>query len=136
MKLISPTKTNHSGFTIVELLITITLIAISVPAIALMIDAIGGVNDRARDLASIHALVERKVETLRSIGFTGLANGTTTFTSELPTSVAEPRSATYTISSLNAGVKLVSVTVTYYDHGKTQSLAYKTYIGELGVGQY
>ncbi len=136
MKCISPIKTNDTGFTIVELLITITLIAISVPAIALMVDSMGGVNDRARDLASIHALVERKVETLRSVGFTGLSDGTTTFTGELPTSVAEPRSATYTISSLNAGVKQVDIAVTYYDHGKTQSLAYTTYIGELGVGQY
>lgn len=129
-------KNTPNGFTIVELLVTITLIAISVPAIALLVDSLGGVNDRARDLASIHALVERKLETLRSIGFTGLSNGTTDFTSELPVSVAEPRSASYVISSVNDGIKQVDVTVSYYDHGKTQNLAYRTYIGELGVGQY
>lgn len=136
-KFISKPKTKAAnGFTIVELLVTISLVAISVPAIAAMVSTIGGVNDRARDLSAIHALVERKIETLRSIGFSGLSDGTVDFASELPQFVAEPRTASYEVSSLNDGVKEVEVTVTYSDYGKTQSLSYKTYIGELGVGQY
>lgn len=124
------------GFTIVELLVTITVIAILVPMIASLMSMIDALNDRARDRAAVNALVENKVESLRSISFVGLTNGTTDFTSELPASIGAPRSATYTISSVSAALKQVDVTVTFNDHGETRTATYKTYIGELGVGQY
>ncbi|HEU5187581.1 MAG TPA: hypothetical protein VFT87_03695, partial [Candidatus Saccharimonadales bacterium] len=107
-----------------------------VPMIAGMMSMIDALNDRARDRAAINALVENKVESLRSISFVGLADGTTDFTNELPASVGAPRSATYTISSANTALKQVDVVVTFSDHGESRTMSYKTYIGELGVGQY
>lgn len=98
-----------------------------------MIDSL---NDRARDRASVNALVENKVEGLRSISFVGLTDGTTDFTSELPASIGAPRSAVYTVSSVSPALKQVDVVVTYNDHGQTRTTTYRTYIGELGVGQY
>lgn len=130
------TSKRPAGFTIVELLVTIALLALAVPALATLINTVSAINDRARDLASIHALVEHKLESLRSISYTGLNNGTTDFTTELPATVATPRNATYTISSHSASVKQIDVSVSYNDHGETRSLTYRTYIGELGVGQY
>lgn len=129
-------KTRQAGFTIVELLITIVVIAILVPMIAGMMSMIDALNDRARDRASINALVENKVEGLRSISFVGLGDGTTDFTNELPDSVGSPRSATYTISSISSALKQVDIAVTFSDHGQSRTMSYKTYIGELGVGQY
>lgn len=126
----------QSGFTLVELVVTIGVFAIIVPALASMLGQLDSVNDRARDLAVIHALVENKVEGLRSISFAGLTNGTTDFTSELPVTVATPRAANYTISSVTSSLKQVDVSITYNDHGATRSLSYRTYVGELGVGQY
>lgn len=131
-----PKQTKQSGFTLVELVVTITVFAIIVPALASMLGQLDGVNDRARDLSVINALVENKVEGLRSISFTGLLNGTTPFTSELPETIATPRSASYTISTVNSALKQVDVTVVYNDHGQTRTISYRTYIGELGVGQY
>lgn len=130
------TSKRPSGFTVVELLVTIGLLALAVPALATLINTVSAINDRSRDLASVHALVENKMESLRSISYTGLTNGTTDFSSELAATIAQPRSATYTISSLNASVKQVDVSVSYNDHGETRNLTYRTYIGELGVGQY
>ncbi len=126
----------QNGFTLVELIITITVFAIIVPALASMLGQLDGVNDRARDLSVVNALVENKVEGLRSVSFSGLTNGTTDFSSELPISVALPRSATYTISAVNSALKQIDVSVVYNDHGQTRTISYRTYIGELGVGQY
>jgi prepilin-type N-terminal cleavage/methylation domain-containing protein len=126
----------QAGFTIVELIVTIVLIGLLVPAITMTITTLNLINDRARDLASVHALAENKVESLRSVSFTGLANGTTTFTNELPASLATPRSATYTISAASPALKQVDVSISYNDHGQNRSISYRTYIGELGVGQY
>lgn len=125
-----------SGFTITELLVTIAVFAILVPVFAGIVGMLDGLNDRARDLANINALVENKVESLRSISFVGISNGTTDFTAELPATISTPRSAQYTISSVTTALKQVDLTVTYNDRGTARTLTYKTYIGELGVGQY
>ena len=129
-------QNRQAGFTITELIVTIVIMAMSVPVIVGLINLLGAINDRARDLATIHALVENKIEGLRSISFTGLSAGTTDFSSELVDTIASPRSASYTISSVNTALKQVDVTVTYNDHGSSKSLHYRTYVGELGVGQY
>jgi prepilin-type N-terminal cleavage/methylation domain-containing protein len=126
----------QSGFTIVELIVTIVILALSVPVMASLVSMLSSLNDRARDMAQIHALTEYKIEALRSIGFSGLTNGTTSFASELPSTIATPRSASYTISSHSTSMKQVDLTVSYNDHGATRSFSYRTYIGELGVGQY
>ncbi len=126
----------EQGFTMVELLVTIIVLSILVPAFVTMITTLDSINDRARDMAAVHALAEYKIEGLRSINFTGLTNGTTNFTNELPATIAVPRSATYTVSSVNAALKQVDIAVSYNDHGSTRNLSYRTYIGELGVGQY
>lgn len=126
----------QTGFTIVELIVSIVLIAASVPVMTGLVNLLGSLNDRSRDMASIHALTEHKSEALRSAGFSSLSNGTTAFTDELPQSVGLPRSATYTISSVSASLKQVDFAVSYNDHGTTRNLTYRTYIGELGVGQY
>lgn len=127
---------NQQGFTITELLITIVVFAILVPVFGGLISTIGSLNDQARDRATIHALVENKVESLRSISFTGLSDGTVDFTNELPESITAPRSATYVVTAVNPALKRIDVVVTYTDKGGPSSLEYRTFVGELGVGQY
>lgn len=126
----------QAGFTIVELIVTIVLIGLLIPAIVMTITALDTINDRARDLSSVHALAENKAESLRSISFTGLANGTVSFTNELPSSLASPRAASYTITSATPALKQVDIHISYNDHGQNRTIDYRTYIGELGVGQY
>lgn len=131
------TKKNELGFTAIELLISISMIGIIVPSIIGLITTINRLNDRANDMNTINSLVENKVESLRSIGFTGLENGTTNFTNELPPGIDSPRSATYTISSPHQpDIKQIDILIDYTDQGRPQSVSYKTYVGELGVGQY
>lgn len=129
-------KHKQAGFTVVELLIAIAVVGILVPTLAGFINTLNQLNDRARDLVIVNSLAENKTEGLRSMGFTSLTDGTTDFTSELPVTLGSPKSATYAISTPNTGIKQVDTTITYTDHGKTRSATYRTYIGELGVGQY
>lgn len=132
------TNSKASGVTIVELIVATTLIAISVPVIAGMIAVMTQLNDRAYDMTVINALAENKVESLRSKGFSGITNGTVDFTAELPATIGTPRSASYTVSdsSLGPSVKNIDINVSYNDYGTTRQTAYRTYLGELGVGQY
>lgn len=132
------TKSKEAGISIVELIIATTLIAICVPAIASMIAALTRLNDRAYDTTVVNALAENKIESLRSKGFAGVTNGTVDFTSELPATIAGPRSASYTISDSVTGtsLKIIDITISYSDFGHTRQFAYKTFLGELGVGQY
>ncbi|MGH7928717.1 MAG: hypothetical protein ACREQV_13085, partial [Candidatus Binatia bacterium] len=63
---------------------TIAVFALLLPAITGIIVTLNTVNDRAREQAIVHSLAETKAEELRSIGFEGISNGTTDFSSELP----------------------------------------------------
>lgn len=136
-------KDKQAGFTIIELLIAIAIVGILVPTLAGFITTLNGLNDRARDLTLVNSIAENKAESLRSQGFTALSNGTFSFSNELPGTLGKPKSANYTVSTINdsggnatAGIKQVDVVITYNDHGKTQTSTYRTFIGELGVGQY
>jgi prepilin-type N-terminal cleavage/methylation domain-containing protein len=129
-------KKAENGFTIIELLIAIAVVAILVPTLIGFVTTLNRFNDRARDMAIVNALVENKVESLRSIGFSGITDGTTSFSSELPTTIGTPRTATYTVTTPNPGIRQVDISVSYDDHGIQQATTYRTYIGELGVGQY
>lgn len=129
-------KNTQDGFTMLELLITIAVVGILVPTLAGLINTLNGLNDRARDLTLVNSLAENKIESLRSKGFTALPDGTTTFTSELPSTLGKPKSATYTTSSPNAGIKQIDMAISYTDHGTVRNMQYRTYVGELGVGQY
>lgn len=124
------------GFTIVELVIAITVFALLVPAIASFLGLLNTLNDRARDTAIVNALAENKVESLRSANFVAITTGSHDFSNELPATISKPRTATYVVSTVTPALKEINVSVTYNDHGTNKTLSYRTYIGELGVGQY
>jgi prepilin-type N-terminal cleavage/methylation domain-containing protein len=126
----------QAGFTIVELLIAIAVMGILVPTLAGLINTMNRLNDRARDLNIVNSLAENKAESLRSMGFSALSDGSTSFATELPVTLGSPKSATYTVSNPHTGIKQVDMTITYTDHNKTETMRYRTYVGELGVGQY
>jgi prepilin-type N-terminal cleavage/methylation domain-containing protein len=128
-------KRTNKGFTIVELMITVVVAGFIIPAVAVAITNLAIVNKVARDQALANMIVQNKVETLRSAGFNSVNNGTTSFVAELPSVMGSPKSASYTVSTPQTGIKLISVSLSYTEYHRTKNLAYKTYISELGVGQ-
>lgn len=118
-----------------ELLISIAVIAIVIPALAAGINNLTVLNNRARDLALANTIGESKAELLRNAGFNSLAPGTYNFTNELPSQLASPKSAAYTITNPSAGIIEVDINITYQDYGNSRTQQYKTIVSELGVGQ-
>jgi prepilin-type N-terminal cleavage/methylation domain-containing protein len=128
-------RKNQKGFTVVELVVSIVVAGIIIPSVALALNNLAAINHRARDLALANTIAQNKVETLRSIGYNSVSGGTVSFSSELPSSMGSPRSASYTISSPVTGEKQIDVNITYTDYGGSKNLTYRTLISELGVGQ-
>lgn len=135
MKRIGPLLRQSSGFTLVELLVTMIAAGILIGGLHTAYVAQTSTSARARDSVIANAYAEGKVEALRSKGFLGLTNGTTTLTSELPAELQSPKSGTMVISTQSTSVKRVVITVTYSDRGTARTYQYTTFIGELGVGQ-
>ncbi len=127
---------SQNGFTIIELLIAISVVGILVPTLGGLITTMNGLNDRARDMSLINSLAENKVESLRSQGFAAVSNGTYDFSSELPATITGPKSANYVVTTPNTGMRRVELTFTYRDKGAQHTYKYYTYVGEVGVGQY
>lgn len=126
---------NTHGFTIVEVLVAIAVAGIMIGSLSSVVTTYVHTAQRGRYLNIANAYVEAKVESLRNIGYNGIAVGTTSLTSNLPTQLPPNRTASMTITSPSAGIKQADITVSYNDQGKSNSYSYTTYIGELGVGQ-
>ena len=125
----------QNGYTIVELLVTLFVGAVLLVALNTVIISQIHLSERTRDLALSSAFAENKIESLRSLGFSGLTDSTSDITSELPTELKKPRTGTLIISTQASGLKKIDITITYNDQGAPRTYSFTTYIGELGVGQ-
>lgn len=135
IKRIKDIGNTEKGFTLVEMLVTILVSIILIGALSVITNNNVFMAQKGRDQTIVNSFAENKVEELRSKGYLTITNGTTDITSQMPTELKAPRSGSVVISDVSTGLKLVVVTLTYNEVGQTQSQTYKTYIGELGVGQ-
>ncbi len=126
----------EAGFTLVEILATLTASAIMIASVAVAVNSQAVLAQKHRDLVIANAYASGKIESLRSKGFLGLTSGTSDITSELPSELKAPHSASLEISAESVSVWHVDLSLTYNDHGAPRTLSYTTLIGELGVGQY
>ncbi len=126
---------DNDGFTIVELLVSIALGAILVTAFSNVVTSYVHVAQRGRHLNYANAYAEAKIETLRNNGYNALPVGTTTFAPELPAKLPRPKTASMVVTNPIPGIKQVDLTVQYRDQGSAKTHNYRTFVGELGVGQ-
>lgn len=133
-QVLAPNK--QDGFTVVELIVALIVGTIMIGSAILIMTSEEHLSQSHRDLVVANSFVEQRVEALRSSGYLALANGTTDISSQMPTELNSPRSGSVVISSPQSGLKQVDISVTYNDQGAARTFTYKTYIGELGVGQY
>ena len=127
---------DQHGYTLVEILVTIVVGAILVTSISLVVSNQSFLAQRGRDVTIANSYAENKVEEIRSVGYLGLTDGTSNITSELPSELGNPKSATLVISTVTTGIKKAVLTITYNEQGASRTSSYTTLIGELGVGQY
>lgn len=123
------------GFTLVEILVSIVVAGIVISSLTAVVTSYVHLAGRGRFLNLANAYAEAKVESLRNIGFNGLTPGTTNLSAELSSQLPPSRAASMTIGNPTGGLKPVTLTVSYKDQGQTKTYSYKTFIGELGVGQ-
>lgn len=125
-----------SGFTIVEILVTLFAAVIMISAVSVAVNAHSALAQRHRDTVIANAYANSKIEALRSTGFLGLTDGTTDITSELPEELKAPRSASLVVGTYSTSIKEIDLLITYNERGVSRTHTYTTLIGELGVGQY
>lgn len=126
---------DSKGFTVVELLVAIAIFGIVIPSLTAAVTSLTVLNNRARDLALVNLVASNKAEQLRSAGFNSLTAGTYTFTSELPSQISNPKTATYVVDTSTTGIAQVTVTITFKDYNRIVTKTYRTMVSELGVGQ-
>jgi len=128
-------KYHESGFTIVELVVTIVLLILILPAVAGMVNSIGFISKKNTDYAAINNLAELKMESIRSTGYNNLADGTYDFTNELPGVLSPPHSGSYTISDQSSSIKKIVITISYTAQGQTKTYDFASFVSKEGLGQ-
>lgn len=128
-------RLNPEGLTLVELMVAIAVGAIVTISLTQVVNNYVLLGHRARNLSTVNAFVEAKVEALRNTGYNGLNVGSTSLTSELPDRLPPGSTSTLTISNPAGGIKQLQIAVTYKDQGNSKTYNYTTYVGELGVAQ-
>ena len=126
---------NEEGFSIVELVIAIVVGATFILATNVIIDNYIHLGQRGRNLTIANSYTEGKVEAIRNIGYNALDDGVSDISSDLPTQLTGPKSGSITISQPQTGLKQIDISITYNDNGTSRTSTYRSYIGELGVGQ-
>ena len=126
---------DQKGFSVVELIISIIVGVSFISSMNLVVDNYNTLGKKSRNLVLANSYAEAKMEALRNTGYQAVTVGTTDLSGELPSQLPQPRGASMVVSQPQAGLKQVDVSITYNDLGTTRNYSYRTYIGELGVGQ-
>ena len=126
----------QEGFTIVELLVTIIVLAIVGISLSSLFLTIHQTQLRTGYAESANRAGVRQIESLRNTHYNSLTPGETiNFTDELPESLPRDRSATAEISESMPGIRRVDITITYSFSDNQQTIKMSSLIGVIGITQ-
>lgn len=129
-------KRNESGFTLVELLVTISIMGLLIVGLVNLYIAIEASQRKSYHLEIATRAGEKQIESLRNSQYASLEPGVNIdFTDSLPDDLPEPRSGIVEVSEPEDGIRRVDVTITYKDGGKSKTVKQSSLIGVIGVGQ-
>ncbi|MBA4392327.1 MAG: hypothetical protein C0407_02125 [Desulfobacca sp.] len=132
-KLIHRIIRNKKGFSLVEFMIAIAILAVGLLAlVGLQSTSIKG-NAKSKNLNSAISLAEKKMEELKNTTFTSLTNGTTNdpnnpLTSSDGTGGSFNRSWTIQTYLVSTYMKQITVTMTWTEGGTTQTTTIDTVV--------
>lgn len=142
---ISMDENSHreSGFSIVELLITLVVIGVAFGAFIVTYTSIQNISKKAIDISSANSLAFAKMQEYENKTFTSLPvtspAGTLVevedFSSTLPTSFEKPRSAKVYINTMSGNLKHVVVTIRFGSGPSERKIEYGNFIQRNGLGR-
>jgi prepilin-type N-terminal cleavage/methylation domain-containing protein len=124
------------GFTLVELMVTITVLGLVITGIGGLYYMMQIAEVRSQHLDLALRAARTQIESLRNNGYNALTPGSNiNFTASLPSSLPTDRVGTVVVSQPLPELRRVDVTVTYTDYGKAQTVTLSSNIGVIGIGQ-
>jgi prepilin-type N-terminal cleavage/methylation domain-containing protein len=125
----------ESGFTLVEVIVTIAVLGITTASISSVFVGIQNVQRQNSYLDSANRAAARQIESLRNDSYSTLVAGSTIdFTDQLP-AVLPSATGTALISSPSTDLRRVDATVTYESQGRIRTVTQSSMIGEIGITQ-
>jgi len=133
---------NQAGFTVVELLITLTVLSIAFLGFTTLFVNIESVSDQADDIIAANDAAFTEMQTYENTDFGLITVGAPqteieieNFESGLPQQLQSPRTAKVYATSLTPTLKRVRVTVTYDNNRDGEEITYVSLIHESGLGR-
>lgn len=126
----------QSGFTLVELAITIVVLGVVLTSVITLFTNIQEAQTHTRYLESATYAAQAEIETLRNVNYNNLTPGQTiNFTDSLPKTLPSGSTGSVTVSEPVQGLRRVDVAVTYTYKGKSRTVQLSSLIGVLGITQ-
>ncbi|MEX0934256.1 MAG: prepilin-type N-terminal cleavage/methylation domain-containing protein [Candidatus Saccharimonadales bacterium] len=136
MKELSSSNKSQSGFTLVELLVAMSIFSLITVGIFQLFIAIDSMQRRTQRIEVATRAAEAKIESLRNNHYNSLEPDTTiVFTDELPDELPEPRSAEVNITEETPGLKQLEVTITYAQRPQDKTIVLTGVMGSIGISQ-
>lgn len=128
---------SDSGFTILELIITITFIGVAFLAIMNAFMDISALNRQSKNLVTASHIAQQKIENYRQTAYADIPTGTPaeTFTSELPASLADPKAGTISIVETEPGLKRIDIYINYKEGSVNRRVEISTLVSEQGINR-
>jgi prepilin-type N-terminal cleavage/methylation domain-containing protein len=119
----------HRGFTLVEVLISLFVVAMLLTVVQSLIAGIPAAR-LAKDQSTALKIATNEIESIRAGGY-GAVPATGSFSDSLLTSLPSG-AGSITTSAFNTKTKQVVVSVSWQEAGKTQSVSLSTLVTETG----
>ena len=129
-------RKTSSGFTLVELLVTILVIGVVFIGLSNIFVSIQQTQVKTNYLETATRAAQQQIESLRNSNYNNLTPGQDIdFSSNLPGSLPQGSTGNVVVSEPSPGLKRVDVTVTYGYSGETRDVALSSLIGVIGIVQ-
>lgn len=127
-------RSDQSGFTLIEVLISSVAIALVIAAVMTAFTNVEAVNRRSRNLTIATQLAVQQLESYRNTTFNSLIPGSSSIDLSGYPSLGAPKTGTAVISQLNAaGLDQVDVTIAWTESGAPKTVHLTTEIAERGI---
>lgn len=134
---------SESGFSVVELLITLIIIGVFFGSFTLAFTSIQGINKKANDVMDANQLAFSKVQEYENKSFNSIPSTTPAgslvevenFSASLPGTLEKPKTGKVYINTISPTLKQVVVTIEFGSNSSIRRVQYGDFIQAQGVGR-